>query len=38
MTTFEIIMVVLGILEISVDLGGLLVALLNFLEKRNQKK
>ena len=38
MTDFEIIMIVLGILTLVVTANGLLIALLNFLDKRNNKR
>ncbi len=38
MTDYEIIMVFLGILALLISSGGLLVALLTFLEKRNKRK
>ena len=38
MTDFEIIMIVLGILTLVVTANGLLIALLNFLDKRNKRK
>ncbi len=38
MTAYETVMVVLGILGLLVAFGGWLVALLNFLDKRNQRK
>ncbi len=37
MTDYEIIMVVLGILALLCSSSGLLIALLNFLDKRNEK-
>lgn len=38
MTAYEIVMVVLGILALLVSFGGLLIALLTFLDKRNKRK
>ena len=38
MTAYETIMVFLGILSLLTSFGGLLIALLTFLEKRNQRK
>lgn len=38
MTAYETIMVMLGILALLVSSGGLLIALLTFLDKRNSKK
>lgn len=38
MTAYEIIMVFLGILALLVSFGGLIVAILTFLDKRNGKK
>ncbi len=38
MTAYEIVMVVLGILALLVSSGGLLIALLTFLDKRNKRK
>ncbi len=38
MTDFEIIMIVLGIMTLIVTANGLLIALLNFLDKRNNKR
>lgn len=38
MTDYEIIMVFLGILALLVSSGGLLIALLNFLDKRKSKR
>ena len=37
MTDYEIIMIFLGILALLLSSGGLLVALLNFLDQRNSK-
>jgi len=37
MSDFEIIMVVLGILTLTMTTNGLIIALLNFLDKRNNK-
>ena len=37
MTDYEMIMVMLGILALLVSTSGLLIALLNFLDKRNNK-
>ena len=37
MTVYEIIMVVLGVIGLLISLGMLLIALLNFLDKRNNK-
>lgn len=38
MTDYEIIMIFLGILALLVSFGGLIVALLTFLNKRNKRK
>lgn len=38
MTDYEIIMIFLGILALLVSFGGLLVALLTFLNKKNKRK
>lgn len=38
MTAYEIVMVVLGILGLLVSFGGLLIALLVFLDKRSKRK
>ncbi len=38
MTAYEIIMVFLGILGLLMSFGGLLIALLTFLDKRNKHK
>jgi len=38
MTDYEIIMIFLGILALLVSFGGLLIALLTFLDKRNRRK
>ena len=38
MTDYEIIMIFLGILAVLVSFGGLLIALLTFLDKRNKRK
>jgi hypothetical protein len=38
MTAYETIMVILGILALLVSFGGLLIALLTFLDKRNKHK
>ena len=38
MTDYEIIMIFLGILALLVSFGGLLIALLNFLDKRNSRR
>ena len=38
MTAYETIMVFLGILSLLTSFGGLLIALLTFLEKRNKRK
>ena len=38
MTAYEIIMIFLGILALLISIGGLLVALLTFLDKRNKRK
>lgn len=35
MTDYEIIMIFLGILTLLITFGGLLIALITFLEKRN---
>ena len=37
MTVYETIMVVLGVIGLLISLGMLLIALLNFLDKRNNK-
>ena len=37
MTVYEIIMVVLGVIGLLISLGMLLIALLNFLDERNNK-
>ncbi len=38
MTDYEIIMIFLGILALLVSSGSLLIALLNFLDKRKKRK
>ena len=38
MTAYEIIMVFLGVLALLISSGGLLIALLTFLDKRNKRK
>jgi len=38
MTAYETVMVILGILALLVSFGGLLIALLTFLDKRNKRK
>ena len=38
MTAYEIIMIFLGILGLLVSFGGLIIALLTFLEKRKKHK
>jgi hypothetical protein len=38
MTDYEIIMVFLGILTLLISSGGLIIALLTFLDKRNKRK
>lgn len=38
MSDYEMIMIFLGILALLVSSGGLLIALLNFLDKRNNKQ
>ena len=38
MTVYETIMVVLGVIGLLISLGMLLIALLNFLDKRNNKR
>ena len=38
MTVYETIMVVLGVIGSLISLGMLIVALLNFLDKRNNKR
>lgn len=38
MTTYEIIMVFLGIISLLICFGQLLIALLTFLDKRNKKR
>ena len=37
MTAFETVMVVLGVISLLISFGALLVALLNFLDKRKSK-
>ena len=37
MTVFETFMVVLGVMDTLIAFGSLLIALLNFLDKRNNK-
>ena len=37
MTTYEILMVFLGVLALLISFGGLLIAFLTFLDKRNRK-
>lgn len=38
MTDYEIITIFLGILALLISFGGLLIALLNFLDKRRSKR
>ncbi len=38
MTAYEIIMIFLGISGLLISFGGLLIALLTFLDKRNKRK
>lgn len=38
MTAYEIIMVLLGILALLISFGGLIVAILAFLDKRKKRK
>ena len=38
MTAYEIVMIILGILALLVSFGGLIIALLTFLDKRNKRK
>lgn len=38
MTDYEILMIVLGVIGLMISFGGLLIALLNFLDKRNGKR
>lgn len=38
MTAYEIVRVILGVLRLLVAFGGLIVAFLNFLDKRDSKK
>ncbi len=38
MTAYETIMVFLGILALLISFGGLIIALLTFLDKRNKRK
>lgn len=38
MTAYEIVMIFLGILALLISFGGLIVALLTFLDKRNKHK
>ena len=38
MTDYEIIMILLGIIGLLISFGGLLIALLTFLDKRNKHK
>lgn len=38
MTDYEILMIVLGVIGLMISSGGLLIALLNFLDKRNGKR
>ena len=38
MTVYETIMVVLGVIGLLISLGMLVIALLNFLDKRNKRK
>ncbi len=38
MTAYEIVSIFIGILALLISFGGLIVALLAFLEKRNKRK
>ena len=38
MTAYEIIMIYLGILALLISFGGLIIALLTFLDKRDKRK
>ena len=38
MTDYEIIMIFLGILALLISFGGLIIALLTFLDKRDKRK
>ena len=38
MTAYEIIMIFLGILALLITFGGLIIALLTFLDKRDKRK
>ena len=38
MTAYEILSVVIGIIGLLISFGGLLIALLSFLNKRNKRK
>ena len=38
MTAYEILSVVIGIIGLLISFGGLLIALLSFLDKRNKRK
>ena len=38
MTSYEIIMILLGVIGLLISFGGLLIALLNFLDKRSKKR
>lgn len=38
MTAYEIIMIFLGILVLLISFGGLIIALLTFLDKRDKRK
>ena len=38
MTVYETVMVVLGVIGALISLGKLVIALLNFLDKRNSKR
>ena len=38
MTAYETVMVIFGILALLVSFGGLMIALLTFLDKRNKRK
>ncbi len=38
MTVYETFMVVLGVIGLLISLGMLVIALLNFLDKRNKRK
>lgn len=38
MTAYETVMVFLGVLALLISFGGLIIALLTFLDKRNKRK